>query len=75
MIAFSISRLHPLQMDKKAWDEWVNLSSRIVDGRKADTREGRREALDLTLGEASLKFEKMRGYIDKLTEINLSNGG
>ena len=44
---------------------------RIVEGRKADTREGRREALDLSLGVAQEKFEAMRDHLDVLTGINL----
>ena len=32
--------------------EWKAISTQIVDGRKADTRKGRRLALDLTLGNA-----------------------
>jgi len=50
---------------------WEKVSQRVLDGRIADTREGRREALDLTLGEAKTRFEDMRQYIDQLTEINL----
>ncbi len=42
-----------------------------MDGRIADTRQGRREALDLTLGQAREKFEEMRDYLDQLTGINL----
>jgi methyl-accepting chemotaxis protein len=51
--------------------EWMEVSRKIVEGRKADTRAGRRLALDLSLGEAKQKFEAMRGYLDKLQEINL----
>ncbi len=58
---------------EKARDEWEAVSKRVVDGRIADTREGRREALDLSLGQAKEKFEKMRDYLDKLTEINQKN--
>ncbi len=58
---------------EKARDEWEAVSKRVVDGRIADTREGRREALDLSLGQAKEKFEKMRDYLDKLTEINQNN--
>jgi methyl-accepting chemotaxis protein len=54
----------------QARNEWKTISRQIVDGRIADTRAGRRVALDLSLGEASAKFEKMRDYLDKLTEIN-----
>jgi len=58
---------------EKAREEWKVVSRRIVEGRQADTREGRREALDLTLGVAAQKFETMRDYLDKLTEINLQH--
>jgi methyl-accepting chemotaxis protein len=56
---------------EKAREEWKAISKRVVDGRVSDTRQGRREALDLTLGIAKVKFEEMRGYIDELTNINL----
>lgn len=55
----------------KAREEWKAISRKIVDGRISDTREGRREALDLTLGVAKEKFETMRDYLDQLTGINL----
>jgi len=50
---------------------WKALSRKVVDGRLADTREGRREAIDLTLNSAKEQFEVMRDYLDQLTEINL----
>lgn len=55
----------------QAREAWMVISKKVVDGRKADTRQGRREALDLTLGIAKEKFEAMRGYLDQLTDINL----
>ena len=55
---------------EKARAEWEAVSKQIVDGRKADTREGRRLAIDLSLGEAAEKFETMRDFLDKLQEIN-----
>jgi methyl-accepting chemotaxis protein len=58
---------------EKAREEWKAISRKIVEGRQADTREGRREALDLTLGAAAQKFEAMRDYLDKLTGLNLQN--
>ena len=48
------------------------LSRSIVDGRIADTREGRRLAIDLSLGRAAESFEAMRDHLDKLQGINLS---
>ncbi|MBU2551992.1 MAG: MCP four helix bundle domain-containing protein, partial [Proteobacteria bacterium] len=56
---------------EKTRAEWQDLSRQIVEGRKADTREGRRLALDLTLGLAKEKFEVMRDFLDKLQELNL----
>jgi methyl-accepting chemotaxis protein len=56
---------------EKAREKWKAISKRVVDGRGSDTRQGRREALDLTLGIAKEKFEEMRGYIDELTNVNL----
>lgn len=54
-----------------AREEWMAVSRQIVDGRLADTRQGRRLALDLSTGLANEKFEAMRDYLDQLTEINL----
>ena len=56
----------------QARKEWLSISRKIVEGRIADSREGRRIALDLSLGEARTKFEAMRDHLDQLTEINLS---
>ncbi|MGB9553931.1 MAG: HAMP domain-containing protein, partial [bacterium] len=56
---------------EKAREEWLGLSRQIVEARKADTREGRTLALDLTLGQAKEKFEEMRNYLDELTNVNL----
>jgi methyl-accepting chemotaxis protein len=55
-----------------AREEWKSLSRRVVDGRKEDTADGRRLAIDLTLGEANKKFEEMRGYLNELEEIILN---
>ena len=55
---------------EKTVAEWKAISRQVIDGRVADTRQGRRLALDLSLGQAKIKFEEMRDNIDKLTEIN-----
>lgn len=57
---------------EKARAEWTDISRRVVEGRIADTRQGRREALDLSLGLASEKFEEMRNNLDQLQEISLA---
>lgn len=56
---------------EKARGEWIKISRKIFEGRVADTREGRRLSLDLSLGQAAEKFEQMRDYLDHLTKINL----
>jgi len=56
---------------EKAREEWKAVSRKLVDGRKEDTREGRRLAIDLSLGVAKKGFEEMRGYLDELQKINL----
>ncbi len=55
--------------------EWAAVSRQIVKGRMEDTRQGRRLALDLSLGEGKVKFENMRGVIDKLIDLNLTAAG
>jgi methyl-accepting chemotaxis protein len=57
---------------EKTREAWAVLSRKIVDGRIADTRQGRRMALDLSLGEASEKFEAMRDFLDQLTGLSLA---
>ena len=59
----------------KTHAEWIPISRKIVDGRIEDSREGRRLALDLSLGEASVKFETMRENINTLTEITQEYAG
>jgi len=56
---------------EQAREDWKVISRKVVDGRLADTRQGRREALDLTLGIANTKFEQMRDHLDQLTETEL----
>jgi len=56
----------------KAREEWKAISRKLVDGRKEDTREGRRLAIDLSLGVAKKGFEEMRAYLDELQKINLN---
>lgn len=60
-----------IPMYEKKREEWKVLSQKIVEGRKRDTRSGRRLAIDLSLAEAKEKFEEMGEYIHQLEEINL----
>jgi methyl-accepting chemotaxis protein len=57
---------------EKAREDWKAISRKLVDGRKEDTREGRRLAIDLSLGSAKKGFEEMRAYLDELQKINLN---
>jgi methyl-accepting chemotaxis protein len=59
------------QQYEKARQEWLAVSRQVVEGRKADTREGRSLAIDLSTSVAAEKFEAMRDQLDKLQEINL----
>ncbi len=53
--------------------EWSALSRRIVDARVADTREGRREALDLSLGQAATAFLALEEQVADLTSLTLAD--
>jgi methyl-accepting chemotaxis protein len=60
---------------EKAREEWKSVSRKVVEGRLSDTKEGRREALDLSLGVAKERFEEMRGHLKSLAEISLKRAG
>lgn len=62
-----------IQKFEKAREEWKGLSRRVVEGRKEDTADGRRLAIDLTLGDANKKFEEIRGYMNNLEEYILKS--
>ena len=58
---------------ERAKEEWKSLSRKAVDGRIADTRQGRRLAIDLFSGVEGEKFEKMQGFLDQLQKINFKS--
>jgi methyl-accepting chemotaxis protein len=58
---------------RDARKDWEATSRQVVEGRASDTREGRRLAIDLTLGNAMVKFNEMRNYIDQLTVMVLEH--
>ncbi len=60
-----------LSQVEQAWEEWQDISKQAVEARRRDTREGRREALDLTLGVGQEKFVKLEDSLAKLTQLNL----
>lgn len=47
--------------------KWIELSKQAVEGRKADTRDGRRLALDLLLGEEKKAFDHLWQNLETLT--------
>lgn len=55
----------------KDFAAWKEVSGSVVAARKEDTMQGRRTALDLTLGDASVKFEKAREHLNILQEHEL----
>lgn len=71
--ALTPEELAAIEHYKAARKEWAAVSRQVVQGRQADTSEGRRLALDLSLGEGKTKFERMRDILDQLTEINLKH--
>lgn len=54
---------------QSGYAEWLPISREAVAGRVANTPEGRRLAIDVTLGKGADAFEKTRGVINELTEI------
>jgi methyl-accepting chemotaxis protein len=56
---------------EEARAEWLALSRQIVEGRKADTMDGRILAMDLTLGQAREKFDRAREFLNQAQELNL----
>jgi len=56
---------------KKARADWEVSSRAVVAALKQGTEAGKQEALNLSLGEASVKFDEMRNYLDRATEKTL----
>lgn len=50
---------------------WEPLSRQVLDQSRLQTPEGRRQAVDNTLGAVNAKFEAMRDVLDQLTDIIL----
>lgn len=57
----------------RARGEWTNASRSVLEALAKNTEESRKHAIELTLGEASSKFEMMRDQLNTLTELNLGN--
>ncbi len=48
---------------------WLELSTQVVEGRKANTRQGRRLALDLSVGQERERFDVVRIQLENLTTL------
>jgi methyl-accepting chemotaxis protein len=57
----------------KKFETWKVTSKKIVDGRRENTRSGRRLAIDLSTSDGKKQFEDMRSHLDKLEEIVLES--
>jgi len=57
----------------RARSDWSNVSRKVLDELAKNTEASRKAAIELTLGEASKKFELMREQLNTLTELNLAN--
>lgn len=57
----------------KARSDWTTTSRKVLDELGKNTEEARKAAIELTLGDASSKFEMMRDQLNTLTELNLTN--
>ena len=57
----------------KARAEWTGVSRRVLEELAKNSEEGRKKAVEMTLGEASVKFEFMREQLNTLTEGNLAD--
>lgn len=54
----------------ESYKEWLEYSEKVIQGIKAAGPEISPETKAISLGEANSRFEKMRGFLDKLTDIN-----
>lgn len=54
-----------------SFEEWKAISKQVVEARTTNSEEGRRLALDLSLGKADEKFETARTHLDDLQNIVL----
>jgi methyl-accepting chemotaxis protein len=54
-----------------AYGEWESLSKEVIQLLAKDSAEARKDAIDLSLSEGTVKFEKARGVLNKMTEARL----
>jgi methyl-accepting chemotaxis protein len=70
-IATSDEEKRLLSEFRGGFDEWKKITTKIVEARAADTREGRREAIDLTFGAGKQKFDTARGVLEQMIDSNM----
>jgi methyl-accepting chemotaxis protein len=57
---------------QQAWVEWERASRDVIATLREDTPEARRDAIDLSMGEAAAKFERARAVLARLSGIRLA---
>jgi len=57
----------------EAYSDWEQSAKSVVDLARSKSDEDRKSAAARSLGEVSEKFDFMRGFIDKATEINMQD--
>ncbi len=71
-LAASPDELAVIPEFERAWNDWKDVSKKIIDDLSSAGEQGSDKAVKLSLGEANIKFENMRDQVNKLTEINLA---
>jgi methyl-accepting chemotaxis protein len=69
-IAVSKEEKELLKELEKAMEDWIAVTDRAVQARETNTEDGRKEAMDLTLGAGKQKFDTVRGTLDRLIDMN-----
>ena len=62
-----------IQTYDKARGDWTTSSRNVLAELAKNTDDSRKKAIELSLGEASTRFESMRDQLNTLTELNLAN--
>jgi len=69
----SEKELQIIALLEKENKDWLHIAQQVVQGRKQDTREGRRLAIDLILSKEEQQFNKMETHLDALLAANFEN--
>ena len=57
----------------QAYDEWEKAANEVVELARSDNAASLQEAMDRSTGDVKEKFDFMRGFIDRATEINMDD--